>query len=272
MIRVLLAGGHFLFRQAVRAALESEGDILVVGEAADETEAIGSVDRALDVVVVDAAITEGNIAATVERVADALPRAGVVFIATVADEPPLADVIAAGARAYLSKEAALADLIGSVRAVSRGEVVIPQPLVGSLVTDLLDRQRYQREAFAVLERLTRRERQVLVLVGADLDNRTIARSLEISEGTARTHVQTVLGKLGVHSRTEAAAFARRTDLLRTRQGAPTGDPIGARDRSIGSLTVANAAADSGLPPRAPLDVGATDGAGLARRTEGSVIP
>lgn len=266
MIRVLLAGGHFLFRQAVRAALESEGDILVVGEAADEAEAIATIDeRSLDVVVVDAAVTEGNIAATVERVADALPRGGVVFIATLADRPPLADVIEAGARAYLSKEAALADLIGSVRAVSRGEVVIPQPLVGPLVTDLLDRQRDQREAFEVLERLTRRERQVLVLVGADLDNRTIARSLGISEGTARTHVQNVLGKLGVHSRTAAAAFARRTDLLRTRQGARAGDPVGARHRSIGSLTVSDADGDGGSPPRAPISVGAPNGPEPARR-------
>jgi len=251
VIRVLLAGGHFLFRQAVRAALNGEPDIVVVGEAATEGEAIVDVHRTSpDVVVLDATLGAAEAVSAIARVAEGIGSGGVVFIATSPDEPPVADVIEAGAMAYLPKEAALTDLIECVRAVRRGEVLIPPPLLASLLADLLDRRRDQLEAFEVLDRLTPREREVLFLLGGEANNRTIARTLTITVGTARTHVQNLLGKLGVHSRADAAAFVRRTDLLRTRAIGPTIGTTGLRSRPVSSLTEPDGDVD-GAPSKTP---------------------
>lgn len=249
MIRVVLVGGHFLFRQAVRAALEGEPDILVVGEAATEEEAVTELDRGSpDVVVLDATLGPGAAVSTIACIAERVGRCGVVFIATSTDDPPVADLIEAGARAYLSTDAALADLIDCVRAVHRGEVMIPPLLLGPLLADLLDRCRNQREAFEVLDRLTAREREVLLLLASGADNRTIARALRISVGTARTHVQNLLSKLGVHSRADAAAFVRRTDLVRTRlTGRPGGIVTGLPVHSIGSLAGAAPDMEGAVP-------------------------
>ena len=240
MIRVMLAGGHFLFRQAVRTALDGEADILVVGEAADEDEALAHLALSPDVVVLDATLAAGEVVTTIERIVERAGDRGVVFIATSTEEPSVADVIEAGARAYLSKEAALADLIDCVRAVHRGEMMIPPRLVGPLLDDLLDRRRDQREAYEVLDRLTPREREVLLFLGSGANNRTIAHELRISEGTARTHVQNLLGKLQVHSRADAAAFVRRSDLLRSRAFRLEG-----LNRRSGASSIGSLAADHG---------------------------
>ena len=257
VIRVLLAGGHFLFRQALRAALEGEPDIVVVGEAATEGEAIVDVHRwSPDVVVLDATLGAAEAVSAIARVAEGNGRPGVVFIATSSDEPSVADVIEAGAMAYLPKEAALADLIECVRAVRRGEVLIPPPLLASLLADLLDRRRDQLEAFEVLDRLTPREREVLLLLGGEANNRTIARALTITVGTARTHVQNLLGKLGVHSRADAAAFVRRTGLLRTRANGPTIGTTGLRSRSIGPMPALDVDGD-GAPSTTPVVAGSS---------------
>lgn len=273
-IRVLLAGGHFLFRQAVRTALDGEPDITVVGEAASEEEAIASLAGSPDVVVMDATLGAEEIVRTIERIVGRDGHCGVVFIATSKEDSPVTDVIEAGARAYLAKEATLADLIDCVRGVHRGEMLIPPSLVGPLLDDLLDRRRDQREAYEILDRLTPREREVLLLLGGGANNRTIAHELRISEGTARTHVQNVLGKLQVHSRADAAAFVRRADLLRDGTIALGGRRRAQRAGAIGSLaSVAREADVAALLRSEPPMTSTADGESSSddNRQEGSLI-
>jgi DNA-binding NarL/FixJ family response regulator len=266
-IRVLLAGGHFLFRQAVRTALDGEPDITVVGEAASEEEAIASLAGSPDVVVMDATLGAEEIVRTIERIVGRDGRCGVVFIATSKEDSPVTDVIEAGARAYLAKEATLADLIDCVRGVHRGEMLIPPSLVGPLLDDLLDRRRDQREAYEILDRLTPREREVLLLLGGGANNRTIAHELRISEGTARTHVQNLLGKLQVHSRADAAAFVRRSDLLRSRALRLEGRTRRSGAPSIGSLAAADHEGDVVALVGSDLPVAASDRGASSQDTQ-----
>lgn len=206
LVRVLLADGHALFRQAVMASLEDARDIVVVGEVPDAERDIDRIaDLDPDVVLVDASGPQATAARTTALVKEHAPDCRVVVLG---EEDPrvLLDVVEAGASGYLTQDAALTDLIETARAVYRGETLIPPSLLGPLVSGLLERRRDEHEAFERLAKLTPREREVLELLATGANNQGIARDLSISPETARTHVQNLLAKLGVHSRLEAAAF------------------------------------------------------------------
>jgi DNA-binding NarL/FixJ family response regulator len=129
------------------------------------------------------------------------------------DDRIFVDALEAGASGFLSKSSPLAELTDAVRSLVRGEILIPSRMMGGLLARLIRRRREQDHALRALSRLTRREREVLRLLAQGTDNDGIAQTLVISPQTARTHVQNVLGKLGVHSRLEAAAFVTSSGLL-----------------------------------------------------------
>jgi two-component system, NarL family, nitrate/nitrite response regulator NarL len=106
----------------------------------------------------------------------------------------------------------MTQLIEAVRAVGRGETMIPSRMLGSLISSLVRRRRGRDRAGRIAGSLTRREREVLFLLADGADNDGIAQALVISPQTVRTHIQNVLSKLGVHSRLEAASFVIRNDL------------------------------------------------------------
>ena len=109
----------------------------------------------------------------------------------------------------LTKGCPLSELIDATRAIHQGETLVPSRMLGPLLARLIHRRRERDEAAKRIGRLTRREREVLGLLSQGISNEGIAQALVISPETARTHIQNVLGKLGVHSRLEAAAFARQ---------------------------------------------------------------
>jgi DNA-binding NarL/FixJ family response regulator len=123
------------------------------------------------------------------------------------DVAVLAACLAAGASGFQTMDVSLDELGGALDAVLRGEAVIPRLMLGGLLKNLIDRRRQDEAADERFGRLTRREREILVLVAAGGDRNDIARKLFISPQTARTHIQNVLAKLDVHSRLDAATFA-----------------------------------------------------------------
>jgi DNA-binding NarL/FixJ family response regulator len=117
------------------------------------------------------------------------------------------------ATGFLTKDSPLAELIEAARLVHEGETLVPRRMLGTLLSQLIRRKREQDDAVRRLNRLTRRDREILGLLAGGADNHFIARELVISPETARTHIQKVLTKLGVHSRLEAAAFALQNGLM-----------------------------------------------------------
>jgi DNA-binding NarL/FixJ family response regulator len=205
-IRVLLVEGHALFRQAVRASLEEAPDIIVVGETAHPEQTNDAVTaREPNVALVDSSGSTIGVARTIALLKQQLPACRVVVLGDD-DSEILIDAIEAGANGYVTQESGLADLIETTRSVHAGDTLIPPRMLGPLLSGLLARRREEHEALQRLFRLTQRELEVLDLLAAGKDNHAIAGVLSISPETARTHVQNVLGKLGVHSRLEAAAF------------------------------------------------------------------
>jgi NarL family two-component system response regulator LiaR len=212
-LRVLVADGHSLFREAVRTVLESEEKLEVVAEAREGLQAVAEAARVRpDVVILDAALPNCDGIKATALIKKRLPDCKVLVLSGEADETTLVAAIEAGADGYLTKESPLAELIDAAQVVGRGETLIPRHMLGPLLSRLILRRREKDEALRRLSHLTRREREVLALLADGADNDIIAQKLVISPQTARTHIQSVLGKLGVHSRLEAAAFVIQSGI------------------------------------------------------------
>src|SRR5439155_2835917 len=136
------------------------------------------------------------------------------------NEATLVGALEAGASGYLTKARPLAELIDATRALRRGETHIPPGMMAALLSGLIHRRRDQDQALRRLGNLTRREREVLVQLSAGADNLGIAEKLVISPETARTHVQNIISKLGVHSRLEAVALVSQNGLREELEGPP----------------------------------------------------
>jgi DNA-binding NarL/FixJ family response regulator len=214
MSRVLVADAHSLFREAVCAALRNEPDMVVVAQAGDGLEAISEVRRTTpDVVVLDVDLPNCDGVRATRTIKEQIPTCRILLLAAEEDHGILAEGVRSGANGYLVKTSSLEDLIAAIRSVHNGETLIPAHMLGQLLEGLVVRRRSQDLAIRRLSRLTTREREVLSLLARGGDNDSIAQALVISPQTARTHIQNVLVKLGVHSRLEAAALAIQDGLV-----------------------------------------------------------
>jgi DNA-binding NarL/FixJ family response regulator len=213
-MRILLADEHSLFRQALRELLDQEADFEVVAEAGDESETLAKAQRTQpDLALVGLDLIAGDGIAAIGLIRERVSECRAVIIAGSEDPEVLLKAVEAGASGYVTKGYALSDLMSAARAVHRGETIIPPGMLGGLIQNLLRRRRHEDEAIDRISRLTRRERQVLALLAGGGNKETIGRALFISPETARTHIQHVMAKLGVHSRLEAATLAMRTNLF-----------------------------------------------------------
>ena len=219
-IRILLADRHALFRQAVKAALDGESDLQVIGDAEDGLEAVAQAERtAPQVAVVESSLINLDGNQTAYLIAEQVPDCRVIVVTDSEDQDGLMEAVEAGADGFLTKSAPLSQLIETIRSVSRGETIIPPHLLGGLLRRLIGQRVMQDEARRRINHLTRREKQVLALLAEGASSEAIAEELVISPQTARTHIQNVLTKLGVHSRLEAAAFMTKNRILSELQGA-----------------------------------------------------
>jgi len=207
-LRVLVVDDHAFYRSGLRAMLAGEG--LAVTEAASGAAALESVCReAPDVVLMDVHMPGMSGIEATRRLGDAARAVPVVMLTVSADERDVVAAVRAGARGYVLKDATVEEIVASVRAAVEGEAVISPRVTGALLAGV-------REAGAPDDAapvaLTDRERDVLQLIAAGMDNAAIGRELYISAGTVRKCVSSILAKLGVDSRVEAAVYAVRRGL------------------------------------------------------------
>ncbi|MGH2706595.1 MAG: response regulator [Actinomycetota bacterium] len=213
-VRILLADRQSLFREAVGAVLASEPDLEVVAVATDGAEAVDEAERTRpDIALIDATLPVRDGVEATSMIKERVPGCRVLVLAGDHDQNLLVEALGAGASGYLSKESPLSELIQATRQVHAGETLVPRQMLGALIDRLITRRREQDEAIRRMSSLTRREREVLAQLAGGADNEAIAFALVISPETARTHVQNVLGKLGVHSRLEAQAFVHRHGIF-----------------------------------------------------------
>lgn len=214
-IRILLVDGRSLFRQAVGGVLNAVDGLEVVAESHSPQQAIRDADRTQpDVVVVDGDMDLSGLPDLVVALKETAPGCRVLVLTTEERLAPLVDALRAGATGYLTKETSMSELIDATRSVHRGDFVVPPSMLGELLTTLVNQGGRTNDSIKTLSKLTRREREVLALLADGSNKDAIAEALAISPQTARTHVQNILAKLGLHSRLEAAAFARKHPILK----------------------------------------------------------
>jgi DNA-binding NarL/FixJ family response regulator len=216
VIRVLLADDQVLVRTGLRTILEDAGGFDVVGEARDGNEAVArSAELHPDVVLMDVRMPNlDGIEATRRIRAQQQPPRVLVLTTFDLDEYVYAG-LRAGASGFLLKDALAADLVSAIRAVVAGDAVVAPSATRRLIERFLDSGRLPEEhAEQRLAVLTEREREVLALMARGLSNAEIAGQLYLSEGTVKTHVSHLLGKLGLRDRVQAVVLAYETGLIR----------------------------------------------------------
>jgi NarL family two-component system response regulator LiaR len=209
VIRLLIVDDHAVVRQSLRFVCDQEADIDVVGQSATGAAAV-SIARACqpDVVLLDLFIPDRDGISVLAEIRHVSPRSRVVMLTSSPDDAHLVAAVRAGATSYLSKTAEVSDVLATIRAAFRNESSLPTATATQLLNTIRDRPR-QPDPFS---RLTPRELDVLAAVAQGRSNREIARGLSIGEQTVKTHVSSVLAKLGLADRTQAAIYALRHGL------------------------------------------------------------
>jgi DNA-binding NarL/FixJ family response regulator len=208
-IRVLVAHPNGLARAALRALLEREPDVVVVGDAARSEDAIALAEElAPDVVVIHGRLPRVG--------AQRLAPAGVVLLGGCDEDDELFGALRAGARGLLAEDAEPAELLHAVRSLSRGHAVLSPSVARRLVDELAAQPDRHRPVPARLEELTAREREVMGLVALGLSNGEIAARLVVSPATAKTHVSRAMLKLGARDRAQLVTLAYQARLVEAR--------------------------------------------------------
>jgi DNA-binding NarL/FixJ family response regulator len=211
-ISVLLVDDHAMFRAGIKALLEADGKVTVVGEGASGDEAVDLV-RALkpDVVVMDLSMPGSNGLEATRRIAALGLDTSVLVLTVHAEEEYLVPVVEAGASGYLTKTSADTDLLEAIRVVARGQVFLPPK-----ATTLLLKQYKAAESgdAASLKDLSTREQEVLALTAEGFSSREIGKKLFISPKTVDTYRSRIMDKLRLSHRSDLVRFALRVGLLK----------------------------------------------------------
>ena len=208
-IRVLIADDHALVRKGLHALISAKPDIEVIGEAADGDEAVQRA-RTLrpDVILLDLVMPRKDGIAAIQEITQENPQARILVLTSFAEDERVFAAIKAGALGYLLKDSLPAELLQAISAVYRGELSLSPSIALKLVREL------HRPADLPLtpKPLTWRESEVLKLVAQGLSNQEIAARLVVSERTVGAHISTILSKLHLANRTQAALYALREGL------------------------------------------------------------
>ena len=219
-IRVLLVDDQALFREGLRTLLSVQPDLEVVGEAANGEEALRQA-AALrpHVVLMDLRMPVLDGVAATRRLRAAQPECRVIVLTTFDDDEDVFEGLRAGAVGYLLKDVPSSQLVEAIKAAGRGESFL-EPSVATKVVAEFARLAGQAtssgsrpRAESLVEPLSDRELGILRLVASGASNKAIAATLVIAEGTVKNHLTNILGKLGVHDRTQAALKARELGLI-----------------------------------------------------------
>jgi NarL family two-component system response regulator LiaR len=220
-IRVLIVDDHAVVRQGLRTFLELQGDvpagapsglsIQVVGEAANGAEAVTLVRNLRpDVVLLDLVMPEMDGIEATPKIIEHSPHSRVIILTSFGEEERVFPAIRAGAQGYLLKDIAPTDLVRAVQAVHLGQVQLHPDIARTLMLAVAAKEELPASQPATpFEELTERELEVLGLIAGGLNNREIADKLVISAKTVKTHVSSILSKLHLEDRTQAAIYALR---------------------------------------------------------------
>lgn len=205
-IRLILVDDHVVVRQGLKMVLGLEPDLEIIAEANNGQEALELVKKYNpQVVLMDLLMPVMDGVSAIRAIKKEFPEVEIVALTSVLEDRLVIDAVEAGAAGYLLKESGPAELVEAIRAAARGEVRLHPKAQKRLIKEV--RTPEMRES------LTERETEALRLIAKGFSNKEIARALEVSEVTIKTHVSSILSKLNLQSRTQAALFALKEGLV-----------------------------------------------------------
>nr|WP_281166874.1 response regulator transcription factor [Actinopolyspora halophila] len=219
LIRVLLVDDEAVVRAGVRTILASDAEIEVVAEAGDGRQAVELVrEHRPDVALLDIRMPELDGLAAGAEIRRVVPETAVVMLTTFSEDSYIARALSDGASGFLLKSGDPRELVAGVRAVADGAAFLSPKVAHRVITELSvgdpgGRMSRRSAALERIEPLAEREREVLTLVGEGLSNAEIAARLHVVEGTVKSYVSTVLSRLGVRNRVEAAILAHEAGIV-----------------------------------------------------------
>ncbi|MFO7538001.1 MAG: response regulator transcription factor [Chloroflexota bacterium] len=205
-LRILLVDDHEVVRLGLKSLLERQAQFHVVAEAANEAEAVEQAHAYKpDIVLMDIRLAGGSGIEACSKITKALPDTKVIMLTSYAEDEMLFAAIRAGAVGYVLKQVGGTELIQAIESAARGEATLDPSLTQRIFSEV--RRSIQREEASAFNELTNQEMHVLDAISEGKTNREIAEILFLSEGTVRNYVSSILSKLNVSNRAEAAAYA-----------------------------------------------------------------
>jgi len=208
-IKILIVDDHPMMREALVTALSDEADMKIVGEASDGAEGIKlAAERKPDVILMDLLMPGIGGLEAIAHICEAIPDARIIVVTSLEDEDKILAAIQAGALGYFPKTAPRTFLLEAIRKVADGVPYLPAGIAVKLFKGIRGTKPLGGRS-AVDEPLTSRQDEILALIGEGRSDQEIAKTLHLEEATVRSHVHRILQRLGVETRTQAVAYARR---------------------------------------------------------------
>jgi DNA-binding NarL/FixJ family response regulator len=210
-ISLLLVEDNRLLREGIAAMLNEQPDMEVVATAPGAEAVLPLVREARpQLVLLDSALGEHDSKRLLQAVKELSPESRVIVMDLLPAPQDIVDFVAAGCSGFILKDATLEDFVGTIRTVAEGKAVIPPPLAGTILSHVAQGA-VHRDPTTVKEAvsMTKREQEIVALIGEGLSNKEIAERLQIALHTVKSHVHNVLEKLALHSRLQVAAYAHR---------------------------------------------------------------
>ncbi len=205
-LRILIVDDHEVVRLGLRTLLDRHPQFTVVDEAGTAREAVQkALQHQPDVVVMDIRLPGGSGIEACRKITEQIPETKVIMLTSYAEDEMLFDAITAGAAGYVLKQIGSDDLVRAIETVGRGDALLDPALVQKVFDRV--REAARKEEAAAFADLTEQELRVLAQVAKGKTNREIAQALYLGEGTVRNYVSSILSKLGLSNRAEAAAYA-----------------------------------------------------------------
>ncbi|WP_164669561.1 response regulator [Virgibacillus doumboii] len=208
MIRVVVVDDHEVVRKGIVAYLQTEDEIEVVGEASSGNQGAEVIlQRRPDVVLMDLIMEDGTGIEATETVMNEFPACKIIILTSYYDDKQVFPALEAGAFSYMLKTSSASEIADAVKKAAAGENVIEPKVASKMMTS------FRSEKKKAHEELTERELEVLLCIGEGLTNQEIGDKLFIGIKTVKTHVSSILSKLDLHDRTQAAVYVHKNDLL-----------------------------------------------------------